>query len=209
MLDDLLRQSRTNALDQPRAQVPADALHGRGQHGDVVLDVELPPELRMRTPPAPHPQRLTRLRSQQRSDHGDQIPTMSRVNPSDGVARVGVGERDPLQSRLQHRSTKRLRHACPSPEFLRATRCPRHIYHLPDNTSSPDAGPWGSSRWIVETAGTVYGEHSVREHDNSTERTIGPTTRRQACEQGKATSSAAAPATVVHASKRGTDEPDA
>jgi hypothetical protein len=42
-----------------------------------------------------------------------------------------------------------------------------------------------------------------------TERTIGVRTHRQACEQRKATSSAAAPATVVHASKHGTDEPDA
>ena len=66
---------RADALDQARPQVPADALLGGGQDGRVGVDLELPAELEMGSPPAAQPERLADLRSQQRPDRGADAPT--------------------------------------------------------------------------------------------------------------------------------------
>src|SRR5919107_917234 len=79
-----------------------------------VLAMELPAVLRVGAPPSPQPQRLPRLRAEERPHHGHQVTAPPRVHPGHGVAGLGVGERDPLQRRLQDRPGPRLCHP-PSP----------------------------------------------------------------------------------------------
>ena len=71
------------------------------------LDLELPPVLRVRAPPAHQPQALPRLRPQQRTHHRQQIRTGAvGGHPGDRVAGLLVGVGDPLQHRVQHRPAR-------------------------------------------------------------------------------------------------------
>jgi hypothetical protein len=56
VVDDPLGEPRSDPLDQPRAEVAADALHGGRQHGGVILDGELPAVLGVRSPASVQPQ---------------------------------------------------------------------------------------------------------------------------------------------------------
>jgi hypothetical protein len=73
-----------------RAQIPSDALPRGRQHGGVILDLELPAVLPMRSPPSPQPQRLPRSRVQQRPHHGDQLTAPPGIHPGHRVAGLGV-----------------------------------------------------------------------------------------------------------------------
>ncbi len=54
MLDYPFGEFRPDSLDKPRTEIAADALDRRRQYGRVVLDVELPAELRVRAPAPAH-----------------------------------------------------------------------------------------------------------------------------------------------------------
>ncbi|MCF2434382.1 hypothetical protein LV779_03330 [Streptomyces thinghirensis] len=73
-----------------------------GEHGRVVLHVELLAVLGVR-PPAPlHPQRLPGLRAEQRADDGQQVAGASAgVDSGDRVAVLLIGVRDALQDTFE------------------------------------------------------------------------------------------------------------
>src|SRR5215211_6693699 len=108
MLDDPLGHLGADPLDQSRAEIAADPLNRRWQHGGVGLDLELAAVLGMAGPAAPQPQALPRLSPKQRPDHGQQITGPVGGHAGHGVARLFVGVGDPLQHRVQGRR-RRLR----------------------------------------------------------------------------------------------------
>ena len=95
---------RADALDQPGAQVPLDALHGGRQHRGVGGHLELPAVPGVGRPPAAHPQRLAHLRAKQRADRRDQVRAASGVDPRDRVPGLRVREGDPLERALKDRT---------------------------------------------------------------------------------------------------------
>lgn len=104
VLHDAVGDAGADALDQARAEVAPDALDSGGQDRRVVLHGELLAVLRVRAPAALHPQRLARLRAEQRADHREEIATAAPgVDPGDRVAVLLVGVRDPLQDPFDHR----------------------------------------------------------------------------------------------------------
>jgi hypothetical protein len=126
VVHDPLGHPGPDPLDQPRAQVAADSLDGCRQDGGVGLDLELTAVLGMAGPPAPQAQALPGLRSQQRTDHGQQITGTSGRHASDGVAGLLVGVGDPLQHRVQGRRWRRPRLLHERDCIARTRPCPVH-----------------------------------------------------------------------------------
>ena len=171
VVHDLLGQLRADALDQPGAEVAQDALHRGGQHGGVVLDVELPAVLRVGAPPAAQPQRLAGLGAQQRPDHGDQVTPAAGIDLRDGVAVVFVGIGDPFQRRLQSGQRDRRRdrhrhltcHTAPAPTAITGRRV--RIGVLPDHSLRPQ-----QSTPEADMAGATADHPAAPQH----ERRLGP-----------------------------------
>lgn len=116
MIDDLLGQLRPDPLDQPGAEVTADALDCGREYSGVAVDVELLAELWMRAPSSAHPQRFTRLCPQQGSDHSDRVISAPGVDPCDGVPGFLVREGDPFQRCFENGATKDLSQPAPTTE---------------------------------------------------------------------------------------------
>src|SRR3954454_2098854 len=115
----------------------------------------------MGTPPAAQPQRFPRLGTQQRPDHGDQIPASPRVHPGHGVARLGADERDPLQRRLQHRPRPDLPHHNPfatapsrSPIVTQPSDTPQPSSSKPSlhTSNATSSDPWARGSYRATTA---------------------------------------------------------
>ena len=96
MLHDPLGHLGSDPFDQPRAEVAADPLNRRRQHGVVGLDLELAAVLGMAGPAAPQPQALPGLGPQQRPDHRQQVTGTVGGHPGHGVAGLLIGVGDPL-----------------------------------------------------------------------------------------------------------------
>ena len=127
--DDPAGGPRPDPLDQPRAEVPFDALDRGRQHRGERVDLELPPILGVRPPPADQPQALPRLHPQQRTHHRQQIRTGAvGGHPGDRVAGLLVGVGDPLQHRIQHRPARPtpLPRPGPATRWSPAHRASRH-----------------------------------------------------------------------------------
>src|SRR6266536_3549531 len=86
VVDDPLRHPGADALDQPGAEVAADALDGGREHGGVAVHLELA-AVHSVVPPAPfHAQVLTWLRAGQWADHGEQVAVPTSGDPGDDIA---------------------------------------------------------------------------------------------------------------------------
>ncbi len=103
MLDDAFRELRSDAFDEPGAEVALDALDRRGQDRRVVLDVKLPAVLRVRAPASAHPQRLAGLGTEQRADDGEQVGGAAPgVHARDRVTGLLVGVSNAFEYAFEH-----------------------------------------------------------------------------------------------------------
>jgi hypothetical protein len=124
VVHDPLGHPGPDSLDQPRAEVAADALDGRRKHRLVGLHLELAAVLGMAFPAAPQTQAFPGLRPKQRPDHRHKVSRPPRGHPGDGVAGLLVGVGDAFKHRVQRRGRDR---SHVHPGKLRSFALPRAI----------------------------------------------------------------------------------
>ena len=122
-----------------------------GQDGRVVLHRELLAVLRVGAPAALHPQRLARLRAEQRADDGEEVAAAAAgVDAGDRVAVLLVGVRDPLEDPFEHRQLS------PPPRWLPWHESYRSAPTARQACGQPGGGP-GPRRGSGLAAGPPHG----------------------------------------------------
>ncbi len=100
-LDDAPRELGADALDQPRAEVAANAVQRRGRDLGVARHPKLGAEAHGVLEAADHAQRRTDRHARQAADDGDHLAARARLQACDGEVAFAAGEDDALDGALE------------------------------------------------------------------------------------------------------------